>query len=107
MTAIEQLLYGERGIHGVSEFAISSDGVRLQLLPWEGPQVQTVAVFSEAKLLSVWSNTDDLPNLDLPWDVIGFDCQELGNGRWQFVMNCGAIEFCFDSAWPVVSRTEA
>jgi hypothetical protein len=40
-TAIERLLYGDLGIHGVSEFALSPGVVRLRLDPWEGPSVSS------------------------------------------------------------------
>jgi hypothetical protein len=105
-TAIEQLLYGGRGIHGVTEFTASPGGVRLRLVPWEGPRVETVAVFGEARLTSVETYPDSPDDLDLPWDVIGFDCEELGDGRWRFILHCDAIEFGFDSTWPAVSRDE-
>lgn len=103
-TAIERLLFRGEGVHGVFEFALSPGVVRLRVSPWEGPHVETVADFNEALLTSSESYPDDPGDLDLPWDIIGFDCYELSNGRWRFVLHCDAIEFCFESAWPVVAR---
>ncbi len=102
VTAIERLLYGDLGIHGVSEFALSPGVVRLRLAPWEGPSVSTVATFHDARLVSVDAYADGPEDLELPWDVIGFDCYELGGGRWRFVLHSDVMEWCFESAWPVV-----
>ena len=106
LNAIEQLLYGGRGTHGVSEFTVSPGVVRLRLAPGEGPG-HTVAVFGEARLTSVEAYPRAPEDLDLPWDVVGIDCYDLGGGRWRFVLHCGAVEWCFESAWPVVSQAEA
>lgn len=105
-TSIEQTLFGGRGIHGVSEFTVSPDVVRLCFSPWEGPQIQTIALFSEARLKTMEIYPDDPSDLELPWDIYGFDGYELGNGRWRFVVHCNAIEFTFESAWPVISRVQ-
>ena len=103
-TAIALFLYEGRGVHGVSEFTASPGVVRLKLTPWEGPQVHTCAVFGEDRLISLDAYPDDRCTLDLPWDVIGFDSDDLGGGRWRFVLHWDAIEWCFESAWPVISR---
>lgn len=105
-TAIERTLYGEMGTHGVAEFAASPGVVRLRVAPWEGPRVETVAVFGEARLTSVETDPDIPDGVDLPWDIIGFDCEELGDGRWRFGLHCDAIEFGFESTWPMVARDE-
>lgn len=104
-TAIEQALYGRRGTHGVTEFTLTPGVVRLRLEPWEG-QGYTDAVFGAARLTSVECYPDDHDTLDPPWDVIGFDSYDLGDGRWRFVLHCAAIEWCFESSWPVVSLTD-
>jgi hypothetical protein len=101
-TEIEQLLYGRRGTHGVTEFTVSPGTLRLRLTPWEGPGY-TDAVFGEARLTSVECYPLNHSDLDPPWDVIGFDSYDLGNGRWRFVLHCDAIEWCFESFWPVVT----
>jgi hypothetical protein len=103
-TAIEELLYGNRGIHGVSELAVSCGVIRVRLTPWAGQATDTVAVFNEARLTSVETYPIEPDDLTLPWDVIGFDCYDLGGGRWRFVLHCNVIEWCFESRWPVVTR---
>jgi hypothetical protein len=106
-TKIEKLLYGNFGTHGVTEFSVSSGVVRVRVAPWASPSVQTTAVFRGARLTSVDAYPTDAGDLDPPWDVIGFDSDELGGGRWRFVLHCDAIEWCFESAWPDVERQEA
>jgi hypothetical protein len=103
-TAIEELLYGNRGVHGVAEFAVSCGVIRVRLTPWAGQPTDTVAVFNEARLTSVETYPIEPDDLTLPWDVIGFDCYDLGDGRWRFVLHCNVIEWCFESRWPVVTR---
>jgi hypothetical protein len=106
-TAIEHFLYEDRPVHGVVESTVSSGVVRLHLAPWAGPQVHTHATFGDARLTSVEAYPCGHHTLDLPWDVIGFDCYDLGGGRWRFVLHCNVIEWCFEAAWPVVTRTGA
>lgn len=105
-TAIERLLYRDLGVQGVSRFEVSPGIVRIELKPWEGPPVVTIATFNEARVTSVEAYPDDVDDLELPWDIIGFDCYELGEGRWRFVIHCASIEWCFESAWPTVERTD-
>ena len=103
-TEIERQLYGTRGVHGVSEFTVLPGVVRLHLLPWEGPQIYTIATFRQARLMSVETYPINPDDLDLPWDVIGFDCYDLGENRWKFVLHCDGIEWCFESVWPFIER---
>jgi hypothetical protein len=103
-TAIEQLLYEDRAVHGVSEVAVSSGVIRLRLVPWAGPPVHTAAVFNGARLTSAETYPNEPGDLDLLWEVIGFDCYDLGSGRRRFVLHCYAIEWCFESTWPLVTR---
>ncbi len=106
-TAIESFLYGDLGVQGVTQIAISQDTVRIALSPFEGPKVVTLATFHESRLNYVQASADDDDDFELPWDVIGFDCYELFGGRWRFVLKCAVIEWCFKSAWPVVERSPA
>ena len=89
------------------EFAITRDIMRIALAPFEGPKVVTVATFHKARLNSVWVSDDEDDDFELPWDLIGFDCYALFAGRWRFVLNCGVIEWCFESTWPIVKRSDA
>ena len=106
-TAIEKLLYGDCGIHEVTEFAVSPGVIRVCVAPRVGPRVRTTAVFRGARVTSVEVYPTDPGDLDPPWDVIGFDSDDLGGDRWRFVLHCDAIEWCFESAWPVVEREDA
>jgi hypothetical protein len=106
-TAIERLLYGDLGVQGITQFAISQNLVRIVLSPFEGPRRFTIATFHEARLNYVEASADSDDDFELPWQVIGFDCYELSGHRWRFILNCAILEWCFESAWPVVERTDA
>ncbi len=106
-TAIERFLYGDLGTQGVTGFTASPGAIRISLAPWDGPKVRTIANFREARLASVEAYPAVPGDLDMPWDVIGFDSYELGDGRWQFVLHCDGIEWCFESAWPAAERVGA
>lgn len=80
-TEIENFLYGNLATHGVTEFSVSPGVVRLRLAPWAGRIVHTTAVFLDARVTSaeVYADPGDL---DPPWDIIGFDSEAVGGGRW-------------------------
>lgn len=106
-TAIESYLYGDLGVRGVTGFDISQGVIRVALTPFEGPRFVTTAVFNEAKLNYAEAGADHDDDFGPPWQVIGFDCDELLGGRRRFVLNCAVIQWCFESAWPVVEWTAA
>lgn len=104
-SAIETALYGNRGTHGVVEFALALESVRLRLAPWAEPSAWVLAAFSNAKLVSLETYTDTGDELGLPWDVLGFDSYEQGEGRWRFVLHCDEVEWCFESDWPSIEKS--
>ena len=106
-SAIEHALYGNRGTHGVVEFSLEPGYIRLRVAPWEELAAWVVAVFPNAKLTSVEAYADEIDVLVLPWDIIAFDSYELSAGRWEFVLHCGSIEWCFESGWPAIERKPA
>jgi hypothetical protein len=102
LSSIERALYGNRGTYGVIEFGLTPGRVRLRVAPWEDPTESVQAVFNNAKFSSLDNYADKGADLDLPWDIIGFDSYEQPNGRWRFVLHCDAVEWCFESEWPVI-----
>lgn len=104
MSAIEYALYGNRGVHGVVEFELTPNRIRLRVAPWEEPASWTQAVFCNAAMISLDQYAEEGEELDLPWDIIGFDSCEQPTGRWRFVLHCADIEWCFESEWPVIQR---
>ena len=106
-TAIGQRLFGYRGVHGVSEFRVSACVLHLRMTPGRGRRCTRSR--SSARLGSPpWNRTRTAPgDLDPPWDVIGFDSEDLGGGRWRLGLHCHAIEWSFESSWPVVLRADA
>lgn len=106
-TVIERFLHGDSEVQGVTQFAISQGVIRIDLAPFEGPRLVTIAAFNEARLNYAEASADRDDDFELPWQVIGFDGYRLSGDRWRFVLTCMVIEWCFESTWPVVERTGA
>ncbi len=102
-TLIERQLHGDLPLQGIIGLVLSPGVMRIELAPWEGPRVTTIATFTDAKLTSIEAFPDDVDDLNLPWDLIGCDCHDLGERRWRFVFHCASIEWSFESGWPVVN----
>lgn len=101
LSKIEKALYGPYGTHGVFEFILAPGTIQLAIAPWEYEDKVTRVLFRDVQLetLDEYAKPD---SLDLPWDIIGFDCYEKSNNRWRFVLHCNVIEWCFVSCWPVI-----
>jgi len=106
-TDIEKFLYGDLATHGVTEFSVSRGLIRLRLAPWAGRIVHTTAVFLDARITSAEVYATDPSDLNPPWDIIGFDAEDVGESRWRFVLHCDSIEWCFESSWPEIAREDA
>jgi len=110
MTDLEQFLFGGNVAHGIIEANLASGCIRLRLAPWEGQAVSIqatfAATFANAKILylSQLAEPDEEEDLNLPWDIIGFDSYELPGRFHKFVMNCRVLEWCWESEWPRVER---
>ena len=106
-TAIETSLYGSDGTHGVVEISLSADELIVSVAPWKNLSVVKVADFTELKITSIEVYADNPDDLNLPWDIIGFDCYPLSEPRWKFVLHCAGIEFVFESRWPTLQIIHA
>ncbi len=78
--------------------------LRLRLASWSEPEAWVQAVFANMKLFSVNEYADQSDELDLPWDIVGFDSWQLPGNRWRFVLHCDVIEWCFEAEWPVIEK---
>lgn len=104
-TKIEKALYGNHGTHGVFEFNLSSDRITITVAPWVNSEAKVNAVFNHAKINYVSEYSDKHDPLDLPWDIIGFDSDEVESGKWRFILHCACIEWGFEADWPVITHT--
>lgn len=105
MNDLERFLFDGHVAHGIEEFNLGCDRVRLRLVPWEGERRIADVTFEGAKVLSLSELCEpDEEDLNPPWDIIGFDSYELQGGRWKFVLVCGALEWQWESEWPKVER---
>jgi hypothetical protein len=94
-SAIETWLYGSDRPHGIVSFHVSPGQIVIAVAPypWDAREVVTDATFEAAVLRYVQSHSDLSPDdVELPWDIIGFDSYELADGRWEFVVCCSALE---------------
>jgi hypothetical protein len=103
VTAIEQALFRDGSAHCVSSIRLSSEELLLTLHPWERAAVVVQASFHRPRIVS----TDDThagDDIELPWDIIGFDSEQLPDGGWRFCLHTDAIEYVFDSSWPQITH---
>jgi hypothetical protein len=104
---IEQHLYGSHGTHALLSLTLAEGRVVVAVAPWSQLTAVTVAAFEAAELVHVWAAPDTPPaEIALPWDIIGFDSTDLGGGRWEFLVNCSDVEFCWRSTWPVAAAEQ-
>ena len=99
-TPIEAFLFVGQGVHTVIEYTQSEHSVLLRIAPRESVEAWKVATFEKATIKSIDVYADDPEGLNMPWDIIGFDCNNLVGERWGFVLHCDGIEYCFESEWP-------
>jgi hypothetical protein len=99
-TPIEEFLCKQGGAYGLVEIAQSANRLVLTVAPWADLASVKVAVFADMKILSVEVYSDNLDDLNLPSDIIGFDSHPMPKSRWKFVLHCSGIEYVFESRWP-------
>lgn len=103
LTKIEQLMFRGRNVtHAVVGWALTPDKLLLTVAPWEDLGSPLCAEFPEFKITSLELYPDEPDDLNLPWDIIGFDSYTLASERWKFVLHCDSVEYCFESKWPVL-----
>ena len=101
---IEQQLYGTLGTHALLSLTPGEGRVAITVAPWTQLTKATSAFFRSAELTSLWIAPDcSAEELAFPWDIIGFDCYERGQDRWDFVLYCSHIELCWRSRWPDIT----
>lgn len=101
LTEIESLLFRQRNeTHAVVKIGQSEKRLVMSVAPWEQLGSAVTARFLDARITSVDVYADDPEDLNLPWDIIGFDCHRLTDKRWRFVLHGGGIEYCWESQWP-------
>ncbi len=101
-TEIEKLLFRDGGTHAVVGFKLSENRITIQVAPWTQLEAKTTTEFSEAKITSVDVYAEEGDELNLPWDIIGFDCYPASQSRWRFVLHGTGLEYSFESLWPQV-----
>lgn len=99
-TEIEKLLFRNRGAHAVVEMTLALKRLVLTVAPLSDLSQRTTVEFADCRLTSLDVLDDNLVELNLPWDIIGFDSDELGEARWSFCLHCSAIEHSFEAGWP-------
>jgi len=93
-------MFQERNItHAVIEFALTPDKLLLTVAPWIELSDRISAEFAEFEITALEVYPDEPSDMNLPWDIIGFDCYAINSVKWRFVLHCDSIEICFVSKW--------
>ncbi|AMV16341.1 hypothetical protein [Planctomyces sp. SH-PL14] len=99
-TEIESFLFGAGKEHALVEICFSEKRLALAVAPWERINDRVNVSFSQARITCVDTYADNTDDLNLPWDIIAFDCRPLSHEAWEFVLHCDAIEWVFEAHWP-------
>ena len=99
-TEIENYLFRQGGTHAVVEITLAEKRLVMSVAPWEQLASLVSAEFTEATITSLEVYADGPDDLDLPWDIIGFDSYPLADQRWRFVLHCAGMEYVFEARWP-------
>ena len=97
---IESVLFGQGGTHAVVEISLSEKRLALAVAPWAELDARLNVTFSQVRITSIEVYADNADDLNLPWDIIGFDCRPLPDGLWEFVLHCAGIEYGYEAHWP-------
>jgi len=103
LTEIEKYLSSEAGTSALflTNFHFADSRISLRFEPnVDDPQISERVVrasFTSAVIESI--DEDEVERDTWPLDIIGFDCYRQGD-RWKFVLNCGGVEWCWNSEWP-------
>ena len=100
---IESELMIPNGFLALSGFELLRCEVRVRLQTWEPDYEYLSLIFPNAKLSSICTTHDADDPLEFPWDIVGFDSDEMGNSKWRFTLTTHVLEIGFDSVWPTIS----
>lgn len=63
-------------------------------------EINCVVEFDEVRILYKHILDKD-KDIELPWDILGFDTLEAKNDKWHFVLHCtDIVEYGFEAKWP-------
>lgn len=105
MTKIERLLFTGNVCHVVVAFALSEGQLMISIAPRESPNAPIAASFSQVHFQAIDVYAEEPTDLDLPWEIIGFDCYSWPSGRWQFTLHTTGVEYIWQSHWPTIIGT--
>src|SRR3954469_9383190 len=96
---IEQFLLSNDGTYAVVEIRQAEKRLTLSIAPWQNLESVVTADFAEAAVTSIDIHPAAPDELNVPWDIIGFDSYPLSENRWRFVLCCAGVEYAFESIW--------
>jgi hypothetical protein len=109
-TKIERVLFRSLGTHSVKSLCVDQHELKLVVAPWSDLENELEAVFRGWRLHSIfvdWVEESDAPDgLKLPWDIIAVDCKEIADSKWNYLLKCEYVEYCFDGQWPQITVAE-
>ena len=89
--------------HWVTALEVSPSSVAVTLCSSRHPERSRRAIFASTEMVSVDDSYSEPDEMEKPWDIIGFDCDQLRNERWRFCLHTDCIEYVFDSTWPEIT----
>ncbi len=102
MTEIERVLFRDGSAHAVVGITLAVGRIGVQVAPWGNLGAVVTAEFPQASVTSLDLYAGESHDLNLPWDIIGFDCHPLCRPKWRFVLHTTGLEYGFESLWPEV-----
>ncbi len=105
-TPIEDFLYQHQWAHFVFEFTLGWKRLVLKLVTQQQIEQEcamltpVVAEFDDVTMTGADFSYCTAGDLNLPWDIIGFDCKSNLGDRWEFVLHTCGGEYCFEASWP-------
>jgi hypothetical protein len=103
LSKIEEILFSAAGNSAqlLTHFQFVDGHINLLLKPVSDDQKKPAkvmqATFAKAVIESV--EQDESERESWPLDIIGFDCYS-EDERCKFVLNCGSVEWIWNSQWP-------
>lgn len=106
-TKIESFLFnGENHAHLVTGCELNDRNLGMTFSPLDKPEAldnQFKAIFPEAVITAM--DQQEIERDGWPLVIIGLDSYSIGK-RWRFVLNCGSVEWIWQSSWPYIVTPE-
>jgi hypothetical protein len=101
-TDIEKAVYRSGEAHAVTKMVQESKALTLVVAPWSDLSSGRTVRFENVSMRSIAPIQPDSDDLDMPWDIIGFDVVQKKRAAYEFCLHCAGIEYVFCAQWPSI-----